>query len=824
MTLFNNPQLKLTYEFVQFTGRNVFLTGKAGTGKTTFLHNLRKTSDKRMIVVAPTGVAAINAGGVTIHSFFQLPFGPQLPDGDKSENRTEEQSGIRRFSKQKINIIRSIDLLIIDEISMVRSDLLDGIDNTLRRFRNRSLPFGGVQLLMIGDLHQLAPVVKENEWELLRNHYSTAYFFGSIALQKTTYVSIELKEVFRQSDEQFINLLNKVRDNKIDNEVINKLNARYDPDFDSSHTGHIILTTHNNKARQINESRLNKLKEEEYGYDAIVSGNFPEFNYPTDYKLILKKGAQVMFIKNDPDPEKRYFNGKIGTVINISEDTIEVICKGDEETITVEKQFWEKVAYEMDSESKEIKETIEGTFVQYPLKLAWAITIHKSQGLTFENAIIDAKSAFAHGQVYVALSRCKTLEGLVLSSRILQGSIVKDNTIGSFTKNIEENQPDNEQLQKSKKQYQLDLLIDLFNFDSLRKLVSYSVKLFQDHYSAILNNPIREFTDASTILSNEVIVANKFIRQLQALSVESENIENNIQLQDRVKKASEYFTSKLTLALDQVLSEFILETDNKTAQKAIKNVLDNIQNEYSYKLNCLKACLTGFHTTDYLKSKAMASIIETKPSKKPKTPVVAATGDEQPELFRIIKAWRDAKAKELNCQVYMIIQLKTMREICKSLPVDPASLAGIVGMGKKKMELYSDELLEIITDYMGEYNIEPVPHEIKESIPKKPKKNTKAITYEMWCEGNDVQTIAKKRDYTVSTIYNHLAYYVGTGEINIDTFVDSDKVMKIKKSISKIDSTKLSDIKDDVGESVSYTDIKFVIQHLILTGELVKKD
>ncbi len=289
----NNPRLKLAYDFVQFTGMNIFLTGKAGTGKTTFLHNLKNVSHKRLVVVAPTGVAAINAAGVTIHSFFQLPFGPQIPGAES----VSMESKIRRFNKEKINIIRSMDLLVIDEISMVRADLLDGIDGTLRRFRNRNLPFGGVQLLMIGDLQQLAPVVKDDEWDLLRTYYDTAFFFSSKALQKTQFVSIELLHVYRQSDERFINLLNKVRDNKIDSSVIEALNARYDPEFNSDEAGYIILTTHNAKAKHINDSRLDSINQKAHNFRATITGLFPEYNYPTDFDLVLKIGAQVMFVK-----------------------------------------------------------------------------------------------------------------------------------------------------------------------------------------------------------------------------------------------------------------------------------------------------------------------------------------------------------------------------------------------------------------------------------------------------------------------------------------------------------------------------------------------
>ncbi|MDZ7742909.1 MAG: PIF1 family DEAD/DEAH box helicase [Bacteroidota bacterium] len=409
-----NKQLQLAFDFVQYTGNNIFLTGKAGTGKTTFLHNLKKQSPKRMVVVAPTGVAAINAGGVTIHSFFQVSFGPQVPG-------YEEQgagAAYKRFSKEKINIMKSLDLLVIDEISMVRADLLDAIDAVLRKYKNRRQPFGGVQLLMIGDLQQLAPVVKEDEWHILQQHYDTPFFFSSQALQQTSFTSIELKHVYRQSDQDFIELLNKIRDNNLDQQVVDVLNTRYIPGFKADEQGYITLTTHNAKARNINESRLQRLPGKTESFIAEVHGKFPDYNYPTDEKLVLKEGAQVMFVKNDPSPDKEYYNGKIGKIKSFVDDCVLVECPGENFTIQVVPVEWQNVKYGLDPETKAITEEIEGSFTQVPLKLAWAITIHKSQGLTFEKAIIDAEAAFAHGQVYVALSRCKSLEGLVLSSKI----------------------------------------------------------------------------------------------------------------------------------------------------------------------------------------------------------------------------------------------------------------------------------------------------------------------------------------------------------------------------------------------------------------------
>src|SRR5690606_17486738 len=356
-----NQQLKLAYNFIHYTNRNVFLTGKAGTGKTTFLKNLKKISPKRMVVVAPTGVAAINAGGVTIHSFFQLPFGPQIPQhaikqgfpGEGSE--TGNANRINRFSKNKINLIRSLDLLIIDEISMVRADVLDAIDATLRRFKNRSQPVGGIQLLMSGDLQQLAPVIKDDEWNRLKNYYDTGFFFSSHALKKSDFVGIELKHIYRQSEQEFIDLLNKVRDNKLNVNDLQKLNSRFKPDFSpDDEEGYITLTTHNYQAKRINEAHLKKLDSRLHQFRCTVEGDFPEYSFPAEEILEIKTGAQVMFLKNDASIEKRYYNGKIGKVVNIIDKQIEVLCKDDTEPITVEHDVWENTRNKYNAGNEEI--------------------------------------------------------------------------------------------------------------------------------------------------------------------------------------------------------------------------------------------------------------------------------------------------------------------------------------------------------------------------------------------------------------------------------------------------------------------------------------
>ena len=477
----SNPQLELAYDFLEYTGVNVFLTGKAGTGKTTFLRELKRRSPKRMIVVAPTGVAAINAGGVTIHSFFQLPFGPYVPGSTDTVERGEKLQYTHKFNREKINIIKMIDLLVIDEISMVRADLLDAVDDMLRRYRSKNEPFGGVQLLLIGDLQQLAPVVKEDEWALLKQHYASAFFFHSKALAATRYVAIELKHVYRQQDREFVDLLNRVRENRVDAAVLGMLNRRYVPGFKpSDDEGYITLTTHNHQAQRINDVKMAELSTRAYSFKAEVKDNFPTYSYPTEETLVLKQGAQVMFVKNDSSPEKRYYNGKIGKITAINDRSIEVVGKEDGLKIQVTPEEWTNTRYTLDEETREITETVEGTFKQYPLKTAWAITIHKSQGLTFERAIVDANAAFAHGQVYVALSRCKTFEGLVLSSPVTVRSLVSDGAIDEFVREAEQKEPNKEELQQARQSYFRELLLEQFDYETIRWRLHYLYRVLDE--------------------------------------------------------------------------------------------------------------------------------------------------------------------------------------------------------------------------------------------------------------------------------------------------------------------------------------------------------
>ena len=539
----SNPQLELAYDFLEYTGVNVFLTGKAGTGKTTFLRELKRRSPKRMIVVAPTGVAAINAGGVTIHSFFQLPFGPYVPGSSDTVERGEKLQYTHKFNREKINIIKTIDLLVIDEISMVRADLLDAVDDMLRRYRSKNEPFGGVQLLLIGDLQQLAPVVKEDEWALLKQHYASAFFFHSKALAATRYVAIELKHVYRQQDREFVDLLNRVRENRVDAAVLGMLNRRYVPGFKpSDDEGYITLTTHNHQAQRINDVKMAELSTRAYSFKAEVKDNFPTYSYPTEETLVLKQGAQVMFVKNDSSPEKRYYNGKIGKITAINDRSIEVVGKEDGLKIQVTPEEWTNTRYTLDEETREITETVEGTFKQYPLKTAWAITIHKSQGLTFERAIVDANAAFAHGQVYVALSRCKTFEGLVLSSPVTVRSLVSDGAIDEFVREAEQKEPNKEELQQARQSYFRELLLEQFDYETIRWRLHYLYRVLDEQLRRLYPDWVERYRVAGAKCAEELLaVAERFQNQLERLMPEEGNYEADPVIADRVKKGAEYF-------------------------------------------------------------------------------------------------------------------------------------------------------------------------------------------------------------------------------------------------------------------------------------------
>ncbi|HAQ71835.1 MAG TPA: helicase, partial [Flavobacteriales bacterium] len=438
-----NELLETAARFVNNTNANIFLTGKAGTGKTTFLHELAKKTHKRFVIVAPTGIAALNAKGVTIHSQFLLPLGTFLPVRDPSG---EHSDGARVFTqytlarKHPLNaarkqVLRDIDLLIIDEVSMLRADVLDAIDYRLKSAkRNYNEAFGGVQVLMIGDLYQLPPVVKDHEWSILRNHYQSSFFFDALALKESGFVYIELEKIFRQQDDVFIRILNNLRNNIATQDDIAELNKHYQENVNNNPIPEVVtLTTHNYRADDINRSALNAIEKKAYTYSAEIEGDFPESMYPVETELQLKVGAQVMFIKNDSS-EGKYFNGKLATIKDLDGLSITVELHGEKEDFVLRQEKWENKKYTVDSKSKELEEEIVGSFMQFPIKLAWAITVHKSQGLTFDKAVIDVGKAFAPGQVYVALSRLRSLDGLILGTRIDPRVISSDAQVIDFSK------------------------------------------------------------------------------------------------------------------------------------------------------------------------------------------------------------------------------------------------------------------------------------------------------------------------------------------------------------------------------------------------------
>ncbi len=811
--LSKNPQLELASEFVQFTDRNIFLTGKAGTGKTTFLHQLKKTCPKRMVVVAPTGVAAINAGGSTIHSFFQLPFGPYVPgQGDKNNQN-------RKMNREKINLIKSLDLLVIDEISMVRADTLDSIDDVLKRYRDRTKPFGGVQLLMIGDLHQLSPVIKDDEWALLRDHYSNIYFFNSNALKQTFPINIELKHIYRQSDDFFIGILNAVRENKIDAATLEKLNSRYIPDFNPHEDeGYITLSSHNYSANQINENKLKGLKGKDYTFNAEVHGDFPEFSYPNSAELTFKIGAQVMFVKNDISRDKLYFNGKIGKITKIKDETIYVKCPDDYQEIIVNKAEWQNFKYELNPSSKEIEENVIGTFLQYPLKLAWAITIHKSQGLTFEKAIIDANAAFAHGQVYVALSRCKTFEGLVLHSPISFNSVKTDGTVSNFTRNAEENAPDENHLVQSKITFQQNLLFDLFDFRTLKGALFLLKKLSEDNHQTINEGFLDEINKIRDLGETKIYeVSEKFKRQIYTQLQDSGLPEENEDLQERIKKGCAYFLEQLDTAEKQ-LKETNFDADNKSVKKHIDDALESLNKEIFIKQSALRLCSEGFKTLSYLKTKANAEIDFNNSKKAEITTVstrktVAPAGVKHGALFQTIKKWRDDLANDYGVPVYQVLPQKVLTDLANKLPSNYEELESIKGIGKVKVKQYGNELLIMISDYCEANDIEQVP--IKGLVTAKiSKTDTKRVSLDMFKAGKTVEEIAQERGFVASTIETHLTHYIESGEVSVSDFIDKEKVNKISDYITETKPISINQTKEAMGNEISFGEIRAVMKHL----------
>jgi len=617
MEIIKDRSFELAEKYVQETGVSVFLTGKAGTGKTTFLKSIVEGSVKRCAVVAPTGVAAINAGGVTIHSFFQLPLCPYLPDVKELITEYQMPEKMTNLRKERIEIFRTLELLIIDEISMVRADILDAIDYMLRRYRRSDAPFGGVQLLMIGDVQQLPPVVTEAERKYFEQVYPSAFFFNSKALQKLTYLVIELQQVHRQSDATFVDILNDVRTGYPSQQSLDKLNSRYNPSFEPpKDVNWIRLTTHNAFADSVNTSKLAAIDSEEKSFQATVDGNFPENSYPAETELKLKVGAQVMFIRND-SKKGAYYNGKIGVVEALEPEI--VVCDSEGNHIEVEPEEWVNIKYAINEETQEIEGTQDGVFVQLPLRLAWAITIHKSQGLTFDNVIIDAGQAFSFGQVYVALSRCRSLEGIVLASRITSSCTFANEEVNAFESSYCTLDQAEGNVSAFQKQYYIETLCQAFDLSELRYLYNRVNRVFQVEMPSTaasnakqfkaLSDPCLELTGDGGApyagLKDLKDTAEKFRAQIRYIAQSGDDAA----LRLRVAKGAAYFSDQLTYLAQRSVPLLSMEVKNKDTKKNFSEHGKEYAKELKFRLELYsKILVKGFELKEFLKMRTSAEL------------------------------------------------------------------------------------------------------------------------------------------------------------------------------------------------------------------------
>ncbi len=740
---FEAPEAGFAAKFVNSTNRHIFLTGKAGTGKTTLLKQLVENTHKKAIIAAPTGIAAINAGGVTLHSLFHLPFGTFVPSNNPdysyriSSQINTPHSLIKnlKMNAQKRNLLNEIELLIIDEASMLRADLLDAIDTVLRYTRRkRTLPFGGVQILFIGDLWQLPPIVKRDDVNFLKQYYSNFYFFNALALTENKPVYLELKHIYRQTDNDFIQLLNSFRTNTVTSTDLQLLNKQYRPDFKpEDNPGFIFLTTHNQKALTVNNDSLGKLKGKEFSYKASIQGDFNENLYPIEPKLVLKEGAQVMFIKNDYSGDQAYFNGKIGKVSELGSDFIQVSFNDGSKDAIVEEYTWENKKFRLNKENNELEENIIGKYTHYPIKLAWAITIHKSQGLTFNKAIIDISDVFASGQIYVALSRLVSLKGMVLSRPIKNAGPEFDKDISTFS-NSQTNSPGlQNELKSSSSQYAYYEAIKTFNLDRI-------INHLQDHkesYNKDKNKSAKQrYIDWSINITAKVKningVANKFQNQLNKL-IHNQNDDALSVLLERVIAAKNYF--------EPIFNEFS------------KNTVEHIRHVNREK--GVKKYLTELQLID--------------------------------SIF-----------------YNQILQLNKTEAIIKAIIENS-------DFNKSNVSKLASQI----------QRVQPVITEKNEVA--KEKTDTKTQTYNLYKEGFSIADIAKERDLSTTTIESHLATYVAKGMLPIANFVEEKKIEPIIEASKEFDTINSGPIKKYLGNDYSYSEIKFVMSHVVYERFVAEK-
>ncbi|MDP3556780.1 MAG: helix-turn-helix domain-containing protein [Bacteroidota bacterium] len=820
-----NKQFEHVLNFVNQTNQPIFLTGKAGTGKTTLLKYIKENTVKQIAVVAPTGVAAINAGGSTIHSFFQFAFAPFLPvmnlEGAADYSKTTVNF---KYNSLRLSILRKLELLVIDEISMVRADLLDQIDFVLRTTRKKThLPFGGVQVMFIGDMHQLPPVVNHEEWKLLNQIYQSPYFFDSLVIKNNPPVYIELGKIYRQNEQAFIDILNKVRNNNLSLKDLETLNSHYRSDLSNQFIqSNITLTTHNQKADEINQKLLNALPERTYTFKSKVEGIFNEKNFPAEEVMTLKIGTRVMFLKNNA--EKNYYNGKIGIVTYLSDSTIKVKCEEDSNEIEVNKEAWTNVSYQLNKQTKVIEEDVLGTFTQYPLRLAWAITIHKSQGLTFEKVIIDAANSFSAGQVYVALSRCRSLSGLTLSSKINAETLYNDKKILQFSSSNKQDQTVIDSIFKSSKnEYIKTILVSLFDLTDIvysRKDLAGIIQM----YKTRIHSSVEEWSES---LFSKIDALNavsfKFKNQLADIIASSANVEYDQALTKRLSQASDYFQTEMEV-INGLLKNVPFITESKEAAEELNVELQSLFEQTFAKIALFKSSSYGFNLHEFLKAKLKIvypsiriNVYENAKNAKISSDVI------HPALYKKLLLLRDDICNEEQKPIYMVANNKALKELVEFLPTKSEELMKITGFGEARVEAFGEQFLNIIKDYLFEHDLESNMNAMPSKKEKKSKKekevgekvkkvSSKEQTFKLFKEGLSLEEISIMRGFTVGTLESHLTPYITSGEINIDFLVSPDKQKTIMRALEKFDKAAgINPIKSSLPSDITFSEIKFVL-------------
>jgi len=742
---------KYTLQFINQTQRSVFLTGRAGTGKTTLLREIIETTHKNTVVVAPTGIAALNAGGVTIHSMFQLPFSGFIPSHTADSHfsdmvKFETKASLSRHFKMsglKKAVIRNMELLIIDEVSMLRADLLDAMDYMMQSVRKKTAPFGGVQVLFIGDLLQLPPVIKDAEWNTLRKYYKGKFFFHSHVIQQHPPLYIELSKIFRQTDSDFISVLNNLRNNQITPEDMKVLNQYVKPDFDlKSNKGYITLTTHNAKADAMNAQALADLKGELITYKPEIVGDFPEKIFPVEENLQLKIGAQIMFVKNDPSFEKNYFNGKMGVIKSLSSQEILVHFPEEDKTIEVEKYEWQNIRYKVDELTKEVQEEVLGTFVHYPIKLAWAITVHKSQGLTFDKAAIDVSQVFMPGQAYVALSRLRSLEGLVLLSPLQMNGISNDQDVMEYAMNKASEEMLKNSLHFETKNFIHNYLINSFDWADLAQewrnhKFSYSDKSESSAKSKNALWAAKQLENMESLLDP----SKKFILQLNKIFA-NETVDL-IYVSERVQAAIGYFFKPM----DDLVFEILWKLEEvKRTKKA-------------------KAFFEELSELEELQTKAVLRLMKAK------------------LLIETVVSGEDISKEKL-----------TSDEIKKYLP---RKKDAIQNQFKKENSTLLEEDDSIYERYSS-----------KKKEKKAPKKSTVEETFELWIAKNSIEDIANIRKLTIQTIEGHLVKLIQAKRISINEILPQDKIDELAKAFQNYKEESLSSLKEEYGDKFTWDELK----------------